>query len=163
MNKINLTPYTPLIAILGVTLSLSLVHQLSMMSFMGYFLVILSCLKLMDLSAFAKSFSKYDLITKKYNAYGYIYPFLELFAGLGFLSLTFSNSISFEFDQKSIFVGGITFLVGVIGSISVFKAVYIDKVNFKCACLGGSSSVPLGFVSFLENISMTLMGGYLLL
>jgi hypothetical protein len=36
----------------------------------------------------------------------------------------------------------------------VVKAVYIDKRELKCACVGGDSNVPLGFVSLTENLFM---------
>ncbi len=48
--------------------------------------------------------------------------------------------------------------IGTIGAVSVFKAVYIDKRELKCACVGGSSNVPLGFVSLTENLFMMGMG-----
>ena len=44
--------------------------------------------------------------------------------------------------------------IGTIGAISVIKAVYIDKRDLKCACVGGNSKVPLGFVSLSENLAM---------
>jgi hypothetical protein len=44
--------------------------------------------------------------------------------------------------------------IGTVGAVSVFKAVYIDKRELKCACVGGSSNVPLGFVSLTENLMM---------
>jgi hypothetical protein len=44
------------------------------------------------------------------------------------------------------------------GAFSVFKAVYIDRRELKCACVGGDSNVPLGFVSLTENLIMVLMG-----
>lgn len=31
-----------------------------------------------------------------------------------------------------------------VGTDSVFKAVYVDRRELKCVCLGGSSRVPLG-------------------
>lgn len=34
-----------------------------------------------------------------------------------------------------------------IGAVSVFKAVYIDKRELKCACVGGDSNVPLDFIA----------------
>ena len=43
-------------------------------------------------------------------------------------------------------------------SVSVVKAVYIDKRELKCACVGGSSNVPLGFISLTENLMMIAMG-----
>ena len=41
--------------------------------------------------------------------------------------------------------------------MSVFKAVYIDRRELKCACVGGGSNVPLGFVSLTENLMMIAM------
>jgi hypothetical protein len=35
--------------------------------------------------------------------------------------------------------------------VSVFKAVYIDKREHKCACIGGDSNVSLGFISLTET------------
>lgn len=47
--------------------------------------------------------------------------------------------------------------IGTVGAVSVFKAVYIDKRKLKCACVGGNSNVPLGFVSLTENLIMIAM------
>jgi hypothetical protein len=44
-----------------------------------------------------------------------------------------------------------------VGAVSVIKAVYIDKRELKCACVGGDSNVPLGFVSLTENLMMVGM------
>jgi hypothetical protein len=56
----------------------------------------------------------------------------------------------------------ITLVAASIGAISVFKAVYVDKRELKCACVGGDSKVPLGFVSLLENVMMVLMAVWML-
>ena len=56
----------------------------------------------------------------------------------------------------------ITLVAASIGAISVFKAVYVDKLELKCACVGGDSKVPLGFVSLLENVMMVLMAIWML-
>jgi hypothetical protein len=48
----------------------------------------------------------------------------------------------------------IALFIGTIGAASVFKAVYIDRRELKCACVGGSSNVPLGFISLTENLMM---------
>ena len=56
----------------------------------------------------------------------------------------------------------IALFVGTVGAVSVFKAVYIDKRELKCACVGGNSNVPLGFVSLTENIVMMAMGVWML-
>lgn len=49
-----------------------------------------------------------------------------------------------------------------IGAVSVFSAVYIDKREIKCACVGGDSNVPLGFVSLTENVMMVAMALWML-
>ena len=119
--------------------------------FMGFSLSLLASLKLMDIESFAKGFEKYDLITKRIRPYAKIYPFAELAIALGFLS------------GVAPLATGITFLfVGLSGGISVFKAVYIDKKDLNCACVGGDSRTPLGIVSFAENAIMAVMGGVLL-
>jgi hypothetical protein len=49
-----------------------------------------------------------------------------------------------------------------VGGVSVFYAVYIQKRELKCACVGGSSRVPLGPVSLLENVMMVAMALWML-
>ena len=51
----------------------------------------------------------------------------------------------------------IALTIGSIGAVSVVKAVYVEKRELKCACVGGSSNVPLGFVSLTENVMMVAM------
>ncbi len=51
----------------------------------------------------------------------------------------------------------VALFIGTIGAVSVLKAVYIDKRELKCACVGGSSNVPLGFLSLIENLMMIAM------
>jgi hypothetical protein len=41
--------------------------------------------------------------------------------------------------------------------------VYIDKRGLKCACVGGSSNVPLGFLSLTENLMMIAMAVWMAL
>jgi hypothetical protein len=54
--------------------------------------------------------------------------------------------------------GPVALLIGTLGAVSVFKAVYIDRRALKCACVGGDSQVPLGFISLTENLMMVGMG-----
>jgi hypothetical protein len=51
----------------------------------------------------------------------------------------------------------IALFIGTVGAVSVFKAVYLDKRELKCACVGGDSHVPLGFLSLTENLMMIAM------
>ena len=52
----------------------------------------------------------------------------------------------------------VALFIGTVGTVSVFKAVYRDRRELKCACVGGQSNVPLGFVSLTENLVMVAMG-----
>jgi hypothetical protein len=53
--------------------------------------------------------------------------------------------------------------IGTVGAASVYKAVYIDKRDLKCACVGSGSNVPLGFVSLTENLIMVGMAVWMML
>ena len=57
----------------------------------------------------------------------------------------------------------VALFIGTVGAVSVFKAVYIERRELKCACVGGSSNVPLGFVSLTENLMMIAMAVWMAL
>ena len=46
---------------------------------------------------------------------------------------------------------------------SVFKAVYLDKLKLNCACVGGYTKIPLGIISFIENLLMAIMSALILI
>jgi hypothetical protein len=56
----------------------------------------------------------------------------------------------------------VALIIGMIGAVSVFKAVYIDKRELKCVCVGGDINVPLGFISLTENVMMMAMALWML-
>ncbi|PZD71006.1 hypothetical protein C1752_08448 [Acaryochloris thomasi RCC1774] len=143
--------YAPVIAVFSTAGLISLAASLGMTGLMGVSLSMLASLKLMDMNAFSESFKKYDLITKRFKPYAKIYPFAELLIGLGFLS-----------GWVPLVTGISSLLIGTSGGISVFKAVYIDKLALNCACVGGNTKTPLGIVSFAENAIMAGMGAFLI-
>jgi len=143
--------YTPVIALFSTAGLISLASSLGMTGFMGVSLSMLAGLKFMDINAFADSFAKYDLICQRFKPYGKIYPFLESMIGLGLLS-----------GILPLVTGIGAFTLGISVGISVFKAVYIDKLELNCACVGGNSKAPLGVVSFAENAIMAIMGASLI-
>jgi len=53
-------------------------------------------------------------------------------------------------------------VIGGVGAVSVVHAVYIQRRELKCACVGGSGRVPLGFVSLSENLAMVAMALWML-
>ena len=106
-------------------------------------MTLLAVQKLKDLYSFTNSFITYDLLAMRWIRYGYIYPFIEAYAGIGMVA-----------QLQPLAVAPFSLFIGTVGAISVFKAVYIDKRQLKCACVGGDSSVSLGFVSLSENLFM---------
>ena len=96
-------------------------------------------------------FLNYDLLAQRWVRYAYIYPFAEALAGV----LMISGALMWVSIPVALFIGG-------IGAVSVFKAVYIDKRELKCACVGGDSNVPLGFVSLTENLMMIGMAVWMI-
>jgi len=157
----NGTTYAPVIAIFSVAALLSLAFQFfvsedfisirTLVLFIAFSMTLLAVQKLKDLYSFTNSFITYDLLAMRWLRYGYIYPFLEAYAGIGMVA-----------QLPAIAVAPFSLFIGTVGAISVFKAVYVDKRELKCACVGGDSNVPLGFVSLSEDIFM-IAGALLML
>jgi len=153
------TTYTPVIAIFAVTLLLSLAFSLSgaglsmytLELFVALTMAVLAIQKLQDLTSFSNSFITYDLLAMKVIPYAYVYPFLEAFVGVAMIVAL-----------PVYLVAPISLFIGSVGAISVIKAVYIDKRELKCACVGGDSNVPLGFISLTENLFMIAAGLWML-
>jgi len=115
-------------------------------AFVAFSMCILALLKLQDVESFSTMFLNYDLLARRWVVYAYIYPFAELLAGV----LMASGRLQRVWVPLALVVGS-------IGAVSVIKAVYIDRRELKCACVGGSSNVPLGFVSLTESLAMVAM------
>lgn len=114
--------------------------------FIGFSMVVLALLKLQNLETFSTMFLNYDLLARRWVRYSYLYPFAEGLAGV----LMVAGALTW-------LSAPIALLIGTIGAVSVIKAVYIDHRELKCACVGGASNVPLGFVSLTENLMMIVM------
>lgn len=114
--------------------------------FIAFSMVALAMQKLQNVETFSTMFLNYDLLAKRWVPYGYVYPYAEGLAGI----LMAAGALTWLSVP-------IALLIGTIGAVSVFKAVYIDRRELKCACVGGSSNVPLGFVSLTENLMMVAM------
>lgn len=54
-------------------------------------------------------------------------------------------------------IAPIVLIATTIGAVSIIKAVFVEKRSLKCACVGGDSNVPLGFISLSENLGMMAM------
>lgn len=156
------TSYRPVLAVFAVAAALAIALSLFVYGsaltiraaewFVALSMAMLAMLKLQDVEQFSTMFVGYDLLGRRFVPYAYAYPYLEataavLMAGrlLPWLSIP------------------IALFIGTVGAASVIYAVYIQKRSIKCACVGGSGNVPLGFVSLTENLAMIGMGLWMLL
>ena len=156
------TTYQPIIAVFATTFLMALASVFAKFdglsvipvveSFIAISMCVLAILKLRDLYSFSNQFITYDLLARRHIKYAYIYPFAEALAGIGMIAGVLTPLVAIT----SIFIGS-------IGAVSVIKAVYVEKRDIKCACVGGDSNVPLGFISLTENLMMLGMGTWMLI
>ena len=155
------TSYTPVVAVFGVTALMAMALSYATLGavftpraaewFIGLSMMALAMLKLQNLETFSTMFLNYDLLARRWVPYAKIYPFAELGAG----ALMVAGALTWLSAPVALFIGG-------IGAVSVFKAVYLDRRELKCACVGGGSNVPLGFISLTENLMMVAMATWML-
>ncbi len=160
-NDPNATTYTPVVAVFSMTALMALAASYAVTGtpftmraaewFIAFSMCVLAHLKLQDVESFSSMFLGYDLLGQRWVRYAYAYPFLEGLAGI----LMVAGALNWLSIPVALFIG-------TIGAVSVFKAVYVDKREIKCACVGGSSKVPLGFVSLTENLMMVAMSVWML-
>jgi glutaredoxin len=156
------TTYTPVVALFGMAALMAAAGvwagfgTLVTRHFPEWFIAISMCLlalqKLRDVESFSTMFLNYDLLARRWVPYGYVYPFAEALAGVLMLS-----------GVLIWLAAPVALIIGTIGAVSVFKAVYVERRELKCACMGGASDVPLGFVSLTENLMMVAMALWMLL
>jgi glutaredoxin len=157
----NALTYRPVIALFAMAALMALAASWASFGALGtvqaaeWFIAISMCLlalqKLKDVSSFSTMFLNYDLLAQRWVPYAYVYPFAEALAGV----LMVAGALMWLSVPVALFIG-------TIGAVSVYKAVYIDKRELKCACVGGDSNVPLGFVSLTENLMMIGMAIWML-
>lgn len=155
------TSYVPVIAVFATSAGLALTASTAVLGtpltvmaaewFVAFAMMILAMLKLQDVESFSTMFLGYDLLARRWLPYAYLYPFLEWSAG-ALMAAHWLDLVSIP----------IALFIGTVGAVSVFHAVYVQKRDIKCACVGGSSRVPLGFVSLTENLGMVAMAMWML-
>ena len=152
--------YKPLLLmvayITGVTLLLQ-VHQAGfswliwMQHFMVAFFLVFSFFKLLDIKAFARSYSMYDVVAKKWYGWGYVYPFAELAIGIAYIIFP-------GYSLTNI----VTLCIMGISIAGVLQAV-IAKRKIQCACLGAVFNLPMSSITILEDGLMIGMSSVMLL
>ncbi|ASY47125.1 glutaredoxin (plasmid) [Sphingobium xenophagum] len=148
--------YRPVIAVFAMTALMALAASYAAFGtpvtvragewFIAFSMCVLAMLKLQNVESFSSMFLNYDLLAKRWVPYSYIYPYAEGLAGV----LMAAGALTWLSVPVAL-------VIGTIGAVSVIKAVYIDKRELKCACVGGDSNVPLGFLSLTENVMMVAM------
>lgn len=153
--------YAPVVAIFAMAAAMALAASWAVSGALltvraaEWFIAIAMCLlalqKLRDVESFATQFLGYDLLAQRWVSYARLYPWLEGLAGV----LMIAGALHWLSIPIALFIG-------ILGAVSVFYAVYIQKRELKCACVGGNSNVPLGFVSMTENVMMVGMALWML-
>ena len=116
-----------------------------MSDFMAGFFLVFSFFKLLNLKGFAEGYRSYDIVTRSFPVYGFVYPFVELLLGLAFLT-------RFEPVLTNI----VTLLVMGVSTIGVVQSL-LKKTPFQCACLGTVIQLPLSKVTLFEDLLMVGM------
>jgi hypothetical protein len=154
--------YIPLMVIVALTILAACAKQYAylagsgwdwmrwMHDFMGFFLVVFSMFKFFNLEGFADGFQMYDLLAKPLRPYAYVYPFIELALGLGYLA---------HWQPQAIYTT--TIVVMVFGSLGVFNALR-KGLDLECACMGTVLKVPLSTVALVEDLGMAAMAAAML-
>ena len=155
------TSYGPIAALFGMAAAMAVAASyaatgavLTMRAaewFVAFSMCLLALMKLRDVRSFATMFLGYDLLAQRWVPYATIYPFAEGLAGV----LMIAGALTFLSVPIALFIG-------TIGAVSVFRAVYLDRRELRCACVGGDSNVPLGFISLTENLMMIAMAVWML-
>nr|WP_276899433.1 cation transporter [Pedobacter kyonggii] len=152
--------YKPILLIFGYVTVISLVvswHSTGidfivfMRIFMAGFFLTFSFFKMLNLKAFAESYAMYDIVAKKFGAWGYIYAFIEL--GLG---------LSFALNLSPVAVNWVTLVVMTISIFGVLESV-LNKKKIQCACLGAVFNLPMSTVTIVEDAIMIAMSAAMLI
>lgn len=153
--------YQPVIAVFAVTLPMAIVTCWALLGgleiirvtelFIAFTMCVLGILKLQDLQSYANGFIQYDLLARHYVPYATVYALIETIGGVFMIGGLFTWVIA-----------PIVLAATTLGAVSIIKAVYIDKRDLECACVGGGKDVPLGFISLTENLMMMTMAVWMM-
>lgn len=154
LTGVGLVKYFPLVIIIGMIFLVAAVLSFrnyldgnffisgGIYYFMTGFFLVFSGFKLIDLNGFARGYADYDLLAKRVFAYGYIYPFIELFFGLAMLLGVVAPWLLWS-----------EFAIMTLGGVGV--AIKISKREpFQCVCLGTFLKVPLTTITLIEDFGM---------
>ena len=121
-----------------------------MRHFMAAFFLVFSFFKLLNLKGFTESYVMYDILARRFPSWAYIYAFIELALGIGYL-----------IDFNPIVINTVSFFVMSISIIGVLKTV-LNKQQIQCACLGDVFHLPMSIVTIIEDALMIIMAAFML-
>ena len=159
-TKSWLETYKPILLIFAFITGISILIQLEnnrfnwmqwMRHFMAGFFLVFSFFKLLNLKGFAESYAMYDIVARKFKAWGFIYAFIELGLGVAYLS-----------NYQPLIINYVTILVMGVSIIGVLQSV-LNKQKIKCACLGDVFNLPMSTITIIEDGLMILMSGFMMI
>jgi len=121
-----------------------------MRHFMAAFFLVFSFFKLLNLKGFAESYAMYDILARRFPSWAYIYAFIELALGIGYM-----------IDFNPIVINTVSFFVMSVSIIDVLKTV-LNKQQIQCACLGDIFHLPMSIVTIIEDALMIIMAAFML-
>ena len=154
-GKSNLVEYIKFsLVVLGIILVSYLLYDYSeargvpeyMRWFMGVFMATFAAFKFIGYKMFVATFASYDIVARRFNLYGKLFPFIEI-------SLASLYLLDILPVGRNILVAAVTG----IAAIGVFRAVYLRKTDIHCACLGNVIQLPLSTISLIEDLAMFAM------
>jgi hypothetical protein len=146
--------YYPLVLILFFLLGVTALVEVrlgnfewnrAMRHFMAGFFLVFSFFKLLNLRAFADSYSAYDVIAMRWRPYGFIYPLIEL--GLG---------AAYVVDVWPLATNLVALIVMAVSAVGVVQSL-LERRQIRCACLGAVFNLPMSYVTLLEDLLMAGM------
>lgn len=143
--------YITVVALIGATAGGGWNAGVAMRIFMSGFFLSFSFFKLLNLRAFAESYAMYDIVARRWAAWGYIYAFVEL--GLGVL---------FAVNVFPFYTNLVTLVVMSVSIVGVLQSV-LQKKKIKCACLGAVFNLPMSTVTIIEDALMIGMSAVMLI
>lgn len=130
-------------------------HTVNMLLFMRFFMagffLSFSFFKLINLKNFAESYAMYDVVAKKFKAWGFIYAFIELGLGIAFMA-----------NFNPVLTNWITLVVMLVSVIGVLESV-LNQRKIKCACLGAVFDLPMSTLTIIEDVLMIIMSAAMLI
>jgi cation transport ATPase len=149
-TKSWLATYKPLLIIAAFIIGVAIIEAkgslfLGMNYFMAGFFLVFSFFKMLDIKGFATSYAMYDILAKRVNGYGYLYPFMELALGIAYLT-----------GFNPVITNSATIVVMGFSTIGVLQSV-MKKQQIQCACLGAVFNLPMSTLTIIEDLLMVAM------